>query len=100
MSLSDRLRRLEKQCAASDEGWKPYDKHKLSPRAEELFDEVRRFRDSHPDPAIRQASVMDILGPEAKETARKATEEYEARHEWRWINGRCYIRRRPGFGRR
>ena len=100
MSLGDRLRRLEKRCAASEEGWKPHEKHRLSPRAEALIDEVRRFRDSHPDPAIREASVMDILGPEAKATARKAAEEYEARHEWRWVNGQCYIRERPELGRR
>ncbi len=26
---------------------------------------------------------------------RSKLEEYEATHEWRWVNGECYERRRP-----
>jgi len=99
VSLSDRLRRLGKRCAASDEGWKPYES-KLSPRVVELLDKVKRIRDGHPDPVVRKASVMDILGPEIKAAVREGAREYQATHESRQISGRCYVQRRPELGRR
>lgn len=91
MSIETRLKRLEDETGLGD-GWIPFD-IKPSPEIQQWIDELRALRDSYPTGSTTRAgSIMDMLGPEFQERVKKAGEEFNARHEWRWIDGQCYIR--------
>lgn len=98
MAIKDRVRRLERQMTPAADGWQLFPLataeeqaalrarlagkiEEAGPRAELSADELRAGLDE----------VMSFL--------RAAAASYEATHEWKWVDGRCYARQRPA-GRR
>ena len=103
MSLSERVRRLEGACSPAGEGWQLDESWRTDRRAVELegdgpWAKLKRIRDANPE--LRNKSLMDMaedLIPGFKKWVREGAAAYEASHEWRWMNGRCYVRERPGL---
>jgi len=102
VSLADRVRRLERDCSPVGQGWQLYE---WKPREPDLegdgpWAKLKRIRDNHPDPEVRNKSLMDMaedLMPGFKRQVKEGAEAYQASHEWRWMDGRCYVRERPGL---
>ena len=87
--IEGRLRRLEQVTGEGD--WRPFTPTP-GPWLRAMVERLTEIRDNHPDPRIRGGSVMAMLGPEFKAYVENAAPEFEATHEWKWHNGRCYVR--------
>ena len=104
MSLVDRVRRLERNCLPTEDGWELDEAWppKIDLDADGPWAKLKGIRDNHPDPAVRNMSLMDMaedLIPGFKQRVREGAEAYKVSREWRWMDGRCYVRERPGFRR-
>ncbi len=93
MTLRRRVERLEDRVPVAD-GWQPY-----------------RIPTPEENEAVREklAAAIEKAGPRrvvpddelwanmqaVKADLAAAAAEYEAAHEWRWVDGQCYVRKRP-----
>ena len=93
-----RVQRLERSLEDTRGGWEPYDPLPCPDlEGDGVWAKLKRIRDNHSNPAVRNMSLMDMaedLIPGFKERIKRAGAAYEASHEWRWINGQCYVRER------
>ena len=97
MSLSSRIRRLEREHEQVGHGWKLDEPRKPDLSGDGFWAKLKRIRDNHPHLQVRSKSLMDMaedLMPGLNQRVKKESEAYQASHEWRWIKGRCYVRER------
>jgi hypothetical protein len=103
VSLADRVRRLERSPSVAGGGWQLYEPMPPpDPEGDDFWSELTRIRDSHPDPAVKNMSLMQMaedLVPGLQQRVKEGADAYEVSHEFRWMNGCCYLRKRPGLSR-
>lgn len=104
VSLAGRVGRLERGSSFAAKGWRLADAPTPppDPDGDDVWAVLMRIRDSYPDPVVRNKSLMDMaedLVPGFKQRVEEEGAAYQASHEWRWINGRCYVRERPELRR-
>ena len=99
-----RIQRLEKSLEDTGDGWELYEE---SPppdleNGKGFWPTLYRIRRDHPSEVVRNMSLMEMaedLIPGYAERVKRNSEDYEASHEFRWTNGRCYVRELPNLSR-
>jgi len=107
MSIKSRLAKLE-ASAGVDDGWEPFTPPEPGNDDWEVRIETTLgwpvgtiSRTAHEAAAKGYQSVTDeiahLLGVPVQEYLawlKERSDAYEARHEWKWVDGKCYIRER------
>jgi hypothetical protein len=94
VALRDRLRRLERQLTPATDGWELFS----LPSAEEqatLRAKIAGMIGAAGPRAEVSADELRAGLDEVKAFLRAAVARYEAAHEWKWVDGCCYVRQRP-----